>query len=73
MRNMEDALKGVSPEEMDYLRKLRKQISESVKADPSLDKQLEFCYGIVFSPDKIRNSALIKAARKYLTSIQVDA
>ncbi len=64
------ALKTVTKEEAEYLKELKQQIEEAKKADPSLDKQMEFCYGIIFSPDKIKNEALIKAAKNYINVME---
>lgn len=70
MNRIGRALKTVTPEESEYLKELQGQIAEAMKADPSLDKQMEFCYGIIFAPDKIKNETLIKAARDYINAAQ---
>ena len=70
MKNLGMALKSVGEDEKKYLMEFQKQVSLAVKADASLDKQLEFCYAIVFAPDKIKNKELIKTARQYIDACE---
>ncbi|MCE1248132.1 MAG: hypothetical protein LWY06_15945 [Firmicutes bacterium] len=70
MTTLGRALKSVGKEEAAYLQEIKAQIDEAVKADPGLDKQLEFCYGIIFAPDKIKNEALMKAAKFYVNVVE---
>ena len=70
MKNLGMALKSVAEEEKGSLMEFQKQVSLAVKADPNLDKQLEFCYAIIFSPDKIKNETIIKAARHYIEACE---
>lgn len=70
MQALGRALKSITNEEKDFLKELRAQIDKAVEIDPDLDKQLEFCYGIIFAPDKVKNESLIKAARKYINLME---
>jgi hypothetical protein len=66
MTTLGRALKSASKEDAAFLQEIKTQIDEAVKADPKLDKQLEFCYAIVFAPDKVKNESLMKAAKFYI-------
>lgn len=60
------ALKNSSPEEKEFLANLRKEIDSAAEPGQNFDKRLEFCYGIIFAGEKIKNQMLINAARKYI-------
>ncbi|MCD4783118.1 MAG: hypothetical protein K8T10_04715 [Candidatus Eremiobacteraeota bacterium] len=66
MTSLGRALKTLTKDEKLYLKELKGQIDAAVEADPSLDKQMEFCYGVIFAPDKIKNQPLMKAAKWYI-------
>lgn len=66
MRAIGRALKTLTQEEKLYLKELKGQIDAAVGSDPDLDKQMEFCYGVIFAPDKIKNMPLIKASKRYI-------
>jgi len=66
------ALKTLTQEEKLYLKELKQQIEAAVKADPTLDKQMEFCYGVIFAPDKIKNEPLIKASKRYIKAAEEE-
>lgn len=64
------ALKSITQEEKAFLKELKEDIDKAVESDPNLDKQLEFCYGIIFAPDRVKNEPLIKAARQYISAVE---
>jgi hypothetical protein len=63
------ALQNSPDEEKAFLMELKNQI-EAVSPDEKLDRRLEFCYGIVYNEEKIKNPKLIKAARQYIDIIE---
>ncbi|MFP4498444.1 MAG: hypothetical protein ACLFQV_09570 [Vulcanimicrobiota bacterium] len=66
LKNLAKAYKDLDKEEKMYLKELQGEIDKAAKADPSIDKQSEFCYGAIFAADKIKSEKFIRACRGYL-------
>jgi rubrerythrin len=70
MKKIAESLKSISEEEKHHLKDLKSQVEQTVKNNPDTDKQLEFCYSVVFSPDKIKDEKLISSAREYINLVE---
>ena len=68
-----EALQGLSTEEQEHLEWLKKEIQEVAQTpagSQEIDHRLEFCYGIIMAGDKIKNEAILAAARQYINAVE---
>ena len=65
------AINALSPEEKEYLKEIQAQIDAVVEQDPTLDRRMEFCQALIFSPkDKLSSKRVINACKKYIKIVE---
>ena len=66
-----DAIRKLSPEEIQFLKESQKQIDEAAASQAQgFDRRMEFCYNIIFNPDKITYKPLIDTVKAYIDLIE---
>ena len=70
MLALQDALHKLKPEEMVVVRDIQKEVDAAKKAGTVDNPQLEFCYTIKFSQDRISNAKLLGACEAYIKAVE---
>ena len=69
-----DAIRKLPSEELAFLKESQEQIDQAYEAQGGdMDRRMEFCYNIVFNPDKITYKPLIDAVKKYIELVEKPA
>lgn len=70
MSMLKQAFKVLSPEEIKTVKSIQKECEEALKAGTIKDAQLEFCYCVKMSPDRINHTLLMKACDAYIAACE---
>jgi hypothetical protein len=58
--------------EMIFIQDLKEKTNGNASFESDLQRQKEFCFEIIFSPDKIKNPDLIKTCRDFINLVDLD-
>jgi restriction endonuclease len=71
LRKIEKAFKTLDEDEKIFVNELNKEIEDNINLKSASHRKREFCFRVIFSPDRIKNPDLMKACRDYINLIDL--